>query len=96
MQLAARASILTFVGSCKLLVYPKADHVPATITVLNFPVDNIDKAVDELAEKRVKFEHYGDVTNEKGIARGISGKCGPDIAWFKDPTDNILSVLHEA
>jgi catechol 2,3-dioxygenase-like lactoylglutathione lyase family enzyme len=76
-----------------ILVYPKQDHVPATYTMLNFPVDNIDEAVDELVGKGIKLEHYGGVTDKKGIARGLSHNRGPDIAWFKDPAGNILSVL---
>ena len=76
-----------------ILVYPKQDHVPATYTMLNFPVDNIDAAVDELTGKGIKFEHYGGVTDKKGVARGLSHDRGPDIAWFKDPAGNILSVL---
>lgn len=71
-----------------VMVYPKEDHQPATYTVLNFPVDDIDTAVDELMERGVVFEHY-DGTDDKGIFR--SG--GPLIAWFKDPAGNILSVL---
>ena len=78
-----------------ILVYPKDNHVPATYTILNFPVDDIDQAVDELTRKRVTFEHYENMTDKKGIARGISQHRGPDIAWFKDPAGNILSVLHE-
>jgi catechol 2,3-dioxygenase-like lactoylglutathione lyase family enzyme len=78
-----------------ILIYPKDDHVPATYTILNFPVDDIDQAVDELTRKRVTFEHYENMTDKKGIARGISQHRGPDIAWFKDPAGNILSVLHE-
>jgi len=80
---------------CVILIYPKDDHTPAAFTILNFPVDDIDKAVAELASKGVTFEHYEGMTDEKGIARGISQKRGPDIAWFKDPAGNILSVLHE-
>jgi len=74
-----------------VLVYPKPDHEPATFTVLNFPVEDIDHAVDALRERGVKFEHYtGDIqTDAKGISRGD----GPDIAWFRDPSGNILSVL---
>lgn len=59
-------------------------------------VDDIDKAVDELTDKGVKFEHYGDVTDEKRITCGITGNRGPDITWFKDPAGNTLTVLHEA
>lgn len=61
--------------------------------ILNFPVDNIDQAVDALKAKGVMFEHYKDMTDEKGIMRGLSQNMGPDIAWFKDPSGNILSVL---
>ena len=79
-------------GGNNVLVYPKPNHVPATFTVLNFPVDDVDRAVDELTKRGVEFEHYdqGDLkTDEKGIMRGN----GPTIAWFKDPAGNILSVL---
>ena len=75
------------------LIYPKPDHSPATYTMLNFPVDDIEQAVDELKSKGIEFEHYQGVTDEKGIARGIAHNRGPDIAWFKDPAGNILSVL---
>jgi catechol 2,3-dioxygenase-like lactoylglutathione lyase family enzyme len=80
----------------RILVYPKSDHVPATYTVLNFPVDNIDQALDELAGKGIKFEHYSGITDHKGVARGLAHKMGPDIAWFKDPAGNILSILQQA
>ncbi|HEV1991574.1 MAG TPA: VOC family protein [Candidatus Dormibacteraeota bacterium] len=76
-----------------ILVYPKQDHAPSTYTMLNFPVDNIDEAVDELIGKGIKFEHYGGMTDAKGVARGLSHDRGPDIAWFKDPAGNILSIL---
>jgi catechol 2,3-dioxygenase-like lactoylglutathione lyase family enzyme len=82
-------------GSNGVLVYPKDDHVPATYTILNFPVADIDKAVDELTAKGVVFERYAGITDEKGVARGIDTGRGPDIAWFKDPAGNVLSVLHE-
>jgi catechol 2,3-dioxygenase-like lactoylglutathione lyase family enzyme len=74
-----------------VLVYPKEDHTPASFTVLNFPVENIERAVEQLRQAGVTFEHYeGELeTDEKGIFRG----GGPDIAWFKDPAGNILSVL---
>jgi catechol 2,3-dioxygenase-like lactoylglutathione lyase family enzyme len=72
------------------LVYPKPDLVPGNYTILNFPVADIDAAVDELTSRGVQFERYeGFDQDEKGIARGQ----GPDIAWFKDPAGNILSVL---
>ena len=82
-----------------VLLYAKGEsHVPASFTVLNFPVDDIDKAVDELSAKGVQFEHYDSdtiKTDDKGIARGLEQHMGPDIAWFKDPAGNILSVLQE-
>jgi len=73
------------------LVYEKPDFTRATYTILNFPVDDIDAAVDELAERGISFERYDfGGQDEKGIARGPEG---PPIAWFKDPAGNILSVL---
>ena len=84
------------IGSGKeVLVYPKPNHEPATFTILNFPVPDIDAAVDELSKRGVRFEIYnqGELkTDSKGIARGGPGK-GPTIAWFKDPAGNFLSVL---
>lgn len=84
-------------GGGDVFLYPKQDHEPATFTVLNFKVDNIDAAVDELTSKGVAFEHYtGDIaTDEKGIMRSPDPSRGPTIAWFKDPCGNILSVLQE-
>jgi catechol 2,3-dioxygenase-like lactoylglutathione lyase family enzyme len=83
---------LHLAGDRDTLVYPKPDHTPATYTILNFPVDDIDKAVAELAARGVRFERYdGLEQDEKGIARGE----GPYIAWFKDPAGNVLSVLQE-
>jgi len=79
-----------------VFVYPKPDHQPATFTILNFPVDNIDEAVKDLADKGITFEQYEGLTDKDGIARGIAADRGPDIAWFKDPAGNILSVLQEA
>lgn len=83
---------LHLAGGGEVFIYPKENHEPATFTVLNFPVDDIDKAVDDLMAKGIEFEQYeGDIeTDEKGIARGADG---PAIAWFKDPAGNILSVL---
>jgi hypothetical protein len=79
-------------GGAAVLVYPKPNHVPATFTVLNFPVDDIREVVDELTRVGVRFERYEEFEqDEKGIARN----GGPDIAWFKDPAGNILSV-HQA
>ena len=88
--------LLKLAADYVIFIYPKDDHQPATYTILNFPVDDIDQAVEELKGKGVKFENYDNMTDEKGIARGIANKMGPDIAWFKDPAGNILSVLHEA
>ncbi len=85
---------LKIVGSNTIFVYQKDDHVPASYTILNFPVDDIDQAVDELSSKGVTFEHYDNMTDAKGIARGRAQDRGPDIAWFKDPAGNVLSVLH--
>jgi catechol 2,3-dioxygenase-like lactoylglutathione lyase family enzyme len=85
---------LHIAGGTTILVYPKDNHVPATFTILNFPVSNIEQTVDDLTARGVHFEHYniGDlVTDEKGIARG----GGPNIAWFTDPAGNILSVLEQ-
>jgi catechol 2,3-dioxygenase-like lactoylglutathione lyase family enzyme len=77
-----------------VFVYPKGDeHKPASFTILNFVVDDIDEAVETLKSKGVTFEKYEGMTDEQGIARGIAAKRGPDIAWFKDPAGNILSVL---
>jgi catechol 2,3-dioxygenase-like lactoylglutathione lyase family enzyme len=84
---------LHLAGDRDTLVYRKPDHTPATYTILNFIVDDIDKAVDELASRGVRFERYDDFEqDEKGISRGGGG---PNIAWFKDPAGNILSVLEE-
>jgi predicted enzyme related to lactoylglutathione lyase len=84
---------LRIAGRESIFVYPKDDHTPATYTILNFPVDDVDQAVDELTGKGIIFEHYDNMTDEKGIARGKAAQRGPDIAWFKDPAGNILSVL---
>ncbi len=76
----------------KVLVYPKPNHTPATFTILNFPVNNVEQTVDALTQAGVRFEVYNEAqlkTDEKGIQRG----GGPKIAWFKDPAGNILSVL---
>lgn len=83
---------LHLAGGRDTLVYPKADHSPATYTILNFRVDDIESAVDDLAGRGVQFERYpGMEQDEKAINRG----GGPYIAWFKDPAGNILSVLQE-
>jgi catechol 2,3-dioxygenase-like lactoylglutathione lyase family enzyme len=81
---------LHLAGDRPTLIYPKADHEPAGYTILNFPVDDVEAAVDELSARGVQFEQYdGFDQDEKGIARGN----GPDIAWFKDPAGNVLSVI---
>ena len=83
---------LHLAGDRDTLVYRKPDFTPATYTILNFPVDDIDEAVDGLTARGVSFERYdGFEQDERGIARGE----GPYIAWFKDPAGNILSVLQE-
>jgi catechol 2,3-dioxygenase-like lactoylglutathione lyase family enzyme len=78
-------------GGGTVLVYPKEDHVPATFTILNFPVTDIERAVDDLTAAGVTFERYPHLgeADERGIYRGQ----GPDIAWFTDPAGNVLSVL---
>jgi catechol 2,3-dioxygenase-like lactoylglutathione lyase family enzyme len=78
-----------------VLLYPKENHTPATFTVLNFPVDDVERTVDELTARGVRFEKYEEEdlkTDEKGIAREL----GPTIAWFTDPAGNILSVIETA
>ena len=84
-----------FPNSGSVFVYPKDDHKAATFTVLNFSVDDIEKAVDDLTSRGVTFESYtGEMkTDEKGILRGKESGHGPNIAWFKDPAGNFLSVI---
>lgn len=81
-------------GGGELIIYPKLNHAPASFTVLNFPVDDVEHTVDKLITKGVIFEQYhGEIeTDEKGISRNNGG---PTIAWFKDPAGNILSVIQE-
>lgn len=84
--------LLQVAGGSPVILYPKENHAPATFTVLNFPVDDVERTVDELTARGVRFERYdeeGLKTDEKGIAR----EQGPTIAWFTDPAGNILSVL---
>ena len=84
---------LHLAGGRDTLVYPKPGHVPADYTILNFPVEDIDSAVDELTARGVTFERYDGLAQDgKGISRGY----GPDIAWFRDPAENIMAVLKEA
>ena len=83
---------LTIANDSKVIIYPKPNHEPASYTVLNFPVSNIDEAVDELTKRGVQFIQYNMETiktDSKGIMRGN----GPNIAWFRDPAENILSVI---
>lgn len=84
---------LHLAGGTKVIIYPKPNHAPATFTILNFPVKNVDEAVEQLTKRGVRFEIYNEPdlkTDPKGVFRG-----GPVIAWFKDPAGNILSVLEE-
>lgn len=85
---------LHLAGGGRVIIYAKPNHEPATYTVLNFPVKNIDEAVDALTETGVKFERYeGIKQDERGVARPPSPDQGPTIAWFRDPAGNILSVV---
>ncbi|MGI8881490.1 MAG: VOC family protein [Jatrophihabitans sp.] len=81
---------LHIAGDRATLIYPKDDHTPATYTILNFPVADVETAVDELKGRGVEFEMY-DFVDEKGINR----RGGPLIAWFKDPAGNVLSVIQD-
>jgi predicted enzyme related to lactoylglutathione lyase len=78
-----------------IFVYPKEDHIPATFTILNFPVDDLEETIDALVEKGVEFIRYDNMPypqDERGILRGKQSGYGPDIAWFADPSGNIISV----
>jgi predicted enzyme related to lactoylglutathione lyase len=82
-----------------VFIYQKADHVPATFTVLNFIVDDIEQAIDELTAQGITMEQYSNPDmpqDERGILRGSKVGMGPDIAWFKDPAGNVLAVLQSA
>jgi predicted enzyme related to lactoylglutathione lyase len=92
-ELGAGLLTLHIAGDRDIIVYPKPNHEPATFTILNFPVDDIDQAVDELSRRGIEFLRYdGFSQDDKGIARGDEG---PPIAWFTDPAGNILAVLQE-
>jgi catechol 2,3-dioxygenase-like lactoylglutathione lyase family enzyme len=78
-----------------IFVYPKKDHQPATFTVLNFVVNDLAGAMEQLKSKGVQFEYYEGLTEEDNILHGIAQHRGPDIAWFKDPAGNIISILQE-
>ncbi|MCX4696140.1 VOC family protein [Streptomyces sp. NBC_01408] len=81
-------------GDTTVMVYPKDNHRPASFTILNFPVDDVDRAVDELTARGVSMERYEEFeADAKGIVRGEGGT--PTIAWFKDPAGNVLSVINE-
>lgn len=91
--------ILHLATGGNVFVYPKGtDHVPASYTILNFPVVDIDSAVDELKAKGVEFiqlKNNDMPQDEKNIMRGLAADMGPDIAWFKDPAGNVLAVLQD-
>jgi len=85
---------LHLAGGTTVLIYAKPNHSPASFTILNFPVDSVDKTVDDLTKRGVRFEIYNEPnlkTDERGVFRG----GGPVIAWFKDPAGNILSILEQ-
>ena len=84
--------MINLAGGGKVMIYQKDNHVPATFTVLNFPVADVEKAVDELMGKGITFEQYKEFKTDK---KGISREWGQEIAWFKDPAGNILSVIEE-
>jgi predicted enzyme related to lactoylglutathione lyase len=88
--------ILRLATGAHIFIYEKHNHVPAEYTILNFAVRNIDAIVEQLVSKGIIFETYDGITDQQGIARGLSRNQGPDIAWFKDPAGNIISVLQEA
>ena len=86
------------VGGQQIFIYPKDDHQPATFTVLNFVVGDINPVIDTLVEKGVVFEHYDSLPgqqDERGVLRGKDVGMGPNIAWFKDPAGNILALVEQ-
>ena len=83
---------LHIAGDRPTLIYPRPGHEPAAYTILNFPVDDIDVAVDALVERGVEFERYEGMDQDE---RGVMRSGGPYIAWFTDPAGNVLSVLQE-
>jgi catechol 2,3-dioxygenase-like lactoylglutathione lyase family enzyme len=90
--------VLHIAGGTTIIAYPKPDHEAAVFTILNFPVADIDRAVDDLTRAGVSFEHYdqeGLKTDARGVFRGAERGEGPNIAWFRDPAGNILSVLED-
>ncbi len=86
---------LHIAGGTTVLVYPSRAHTPGSFTILNFPVPDIESAVEELNQRGVHFEHYAGLPNETD-EKGIFRKGGPLIAWFKDPSGNVLSVLQDS
>ncbi len=84
--------IMQLNGGATVLIYPKPDHQPASFTVLNFPVQDVEKEVDELTAKGIKFEQYKDLNTDE---KGISHQDNFAVAWFKDPAGNILSVVKD-
>lgn len=89
---------LNFPGGQQVFIYPKNDHQPATYTVLNLVVEDINAAVDELVAKGVVFERYDNMPapqDERGVLRGKDAGMGPDIAWFKDPSGNIVALVEQ-
>ena len=87
-------------GGAKMFVYEKEDHEPASFTVLNFVVTDIDDSIEDSATKGITMEKYdlgnGAEQDEKGVLRGLAANMGPDIAWFKDPAENVLAVLQDS
>lgn len=86
------------VNGQQVFIYPKEDHQPASFTVLNFVVDDINSAIDNLIHKSVVFERYDNLPaeqDEHGVLRGKDAGMGPNIAWFKDPSNNILALIEE-
>jgi predicted enzyme related to lactoylglutathione lyase len=81
---------IEFAGGGSLMIYPKDNHKPATFTVLNFPVKDVEKTADDLIAKGITFEQYKELKTDK---KGISREWGNEIAWFKDPAGNIIAVL---
>ena len=81
-------------GGTTVFTYPKSDHKAATFTILNFQVDDIDEAIDELTSRGIRFHHYEN-SDPKGIMRGKEQNMGPNIAWFNDPAGNFLAVLED-
>jgi predicted enzyme related to lactoylglutathione lyase len=90
---------LQLAGGTKIFIYPKENHTPASFTILNFPVEDIDIAAEKLNNLGIQLERYEGMSftqDEKGILRGKAANMGPDIAWVKDPAGNILSILEES